>query len=633
MRFRASDASERSERAPASGAGPGASASAPIGESEGRSPSDEFDQARTIARATFDGFLQSDLVPQGMQAPALIWAAAFLVGPALCLPVTYLQKYPFIRRFHPELLEGTLWGDRLLFVLMSAGAMGVVSVVLWETLFPARRDAFVLTPLPVSLPAQMLGRLGGLMILCLAFIVALNAVPSVTLPVATLPFLQMPRAAIAHVVSTAAADLFVFFSVTSLQGLIILSFGRRAATKLSPVVQALAVVGVLLTILFIGVIREATTAAIVRGHAADPLLAWNPAAWFLGLYELIAGTPRSLMTGLAARAVAAALAPAAITVAIYVFGYRRLLKRAVETPSRSTRSWFGRAASAATRLVFVRRPQEQAIVGFMLRAVARSSRHTMLMAIYTGLGLALVVTFMLTEFVRLGPATLTSPLAPWPARSAPPVALLVMPLVVSAALACGVRVLMTIPAEMNARWVFQTASITPRQADAAAHKALLLMVVPPVTLIAALSAGGLWGVGLGAVHAVYCGALAVLLCEILLVRYRGIPLTRPYIPGASRFHMLWAAYLSAFLTYTFSSISLEVALLRAVGPIGVVRAAAVIGGVALALWAWRKYKLREIDAVPFEADLPDDVAFRGFNLSEIHAAQSVASRGASERSL
>ena len=66
---------------------------------------DTRDQARTIARATFDGFLQSDLVPQGMQAPALIWVAAFFVAPALFLPVKALNKYSTIRRFFPERLE------------------------------------------------------------------------------------------------------------------------------------------------------------------------------------------------------------------------------------------------------------------------------------------------------------------------------------------------------------------------------------------------------------------------------------------------------------------------------------------------------------------------------------------------
>ena len=59
------------------------------------------DQVETIARATFSGFLESDLMPAGMQAPALIWAAAFLVAPSLCLPAVYLVKYPFIRKYQP----------------------------------------------------------------------------------------------------------------------------------------------------------------------------------------------------------------------------------------------------------------------------------------------------------------------------------------------------------------------------------------------------------------------------------------------------------------------------------------------------------------------------------------------------
>jgi hypothetical protein len=116
-----------------------------------------------------------------------------------------------------------------------------------------------------------------------------------------------------------------------------------------------------------------------------------------------------------------------------------------------------------------------------------------------------------------------------------------------------------------------------------------------------------------------------------LLTYRGIPLTRPYVPGGSRFHMLWAVYLSAFLTYTFSSIGLELALLHWVGMTGALRAAAVIAGVAVVLWACRKYKLRDVEAVSFEADLPDDETFRGFNLSEIHAAQAVAGQDKSNR--
>jgi hypothetical protein len=439
----------------------------------------------------------------------------------------------------------------------------------------------------------------------------------------------MPRGMVGHFVSTALADAFVFFSVTSLQGIVILAFGRRASARLSPIAQTIAVVAVMLGILFLPAIAGTTTRAIERSGPGDPALAWNPAAWFLGLYELIVGTPRPVMTGLALRGVLAALIPAAITIAIYAFGYKRLLQRAVETPSRSTRSWPGRAASWAVRRVFIRRPQEQAIAAFLLRAIARSGRHSLLMSIYVGVGLALIVTVVTTDLLRFGQDALLSPLAPWPRRGAPPAAILVMPLMVSAALGCGVRILIAIPAEMGARWIFQTSALSPWHADAAAHKALLLIVVPPVMLTAALSAGTLWGAQMGALHAVYCGALAILLCEILLVTYRGIPLTRPYIPGSSRFHMLWIVYISAFMLYTYTSTRLEIDLLRFGGPRVVLRAAAIFCGFALAFWAWRKFKLRALDAVPFEAEVDEAEMFKGFNLSEIHAAQSVAARGRS----
>ena len=156
---------------------------------------------------------------------------------------------------------------------------------------------------------------------------------------------------------------------------------------------------------------------------------------------------------------------------------------------------------------------------------------------------------------------------------------------------------------MPARWIFQTAAITPRQVDAAAHKALLLLVVPLVMATAALTAGPLWGVRVAGLHALYCGALSILLCEVLLIRYRGIPLTRPYVAGGSRFHLLWAVYLSLFLTYT-----------------------AWFCGFALVFWARRKFKLREATEIPFEPDMPDDQMFQGFNLTEMYAAQSVAPR-------
>jgi hypothetical protein len=573
-------------------------------------------QAAIITRATFDGFLESDLMPSGMQAPAIIWAAAFLVAPALLFPVSSIAKYSFIRMFFPQRLEGTLWSDRMLFLLMSAGAVGLVSVVLWDTLFPHRRDAYVLTPMPVSLSVQMLGRLGGLMMLCLVFVVALNAIPAVVFPVVSLGAVtQWPRGILAHLVATASADVFVFFGVTSFQGLVILGLGRRQASRLASLAQALAVLMLLLSLLFSGGIRSLTAAAIVRADPSDPILRFMPSAWFLGLYEYVAGTHRPIMAGLAARGLAAALIPLATTIAIYAFGYKRLLARAVETPSRSTRSIFTTLASKLIRTLWLRRPQEQAIAAFLLRAISRSGRHSMLMSIYVGAGLALMVTFVLPDILRTGAQSFAVPSIPT----------LALPLVLSVALATGFRILITIPADMPARWLFQTASLVPRRVDAAVNKTMLLVVVAPTIAAAALSAGILWGRTAGVQHAAYCGALSTMLCQLMLLRYRGLPLTRPYIPGASRFHMLWALYFSAFFTYTLSSAELERQLMRDFGTEGIVNAVLVFSGIAGALWLRRKFKVRSWDDVPFEAEMPEDQMFQGFNLSEIHAAQAVAS--------
>lgn len=556
-------------------------------------------------------------MPTGMQAPAIIWAAAFLVAPALIMPAQHMVKYPLLRRFHPELVEPTFWSDRLLFLLMSAGAVGLVSVVLWDTLFPARRDAFVLTPMPVSLPVQMLGRLGGLLTLCAVFIVVLNAVPAIGHPVASAAgFAQMPRGIVAHIVAASLSNIFVFFSVTSLQGIVILSLGKRTASRFASLAQACAVLLILLSLLFFGPIRELTRDAFVRGAPDDPVLLFMPTAWFLGLYEFIAGSPRPLMASLAGRAILAALLPMAITIAIYTFGYKRLLARAVETPPRSTRSLLLTLASRFVRTVFVRRPEEQAVCAFVLRAISRSGRHSMLMSIYIGAGLALMVTFVLPDILRQGADALT----------APSVAALALPLVLSVALGVGARILITIPAEMGARWVFQTTSITPRRVDAAVHKALLLLVVPTVMATAALTAGPLWGRVVAMQHATYCGALSIFLCELLLVGYRGIPLTRPYVPGGSRFHMLWAVYLSGFSIYTLTAARLERDLMLYGGTRGVAIAAGVFLALASGLWIWRKLKVRQWTEIPFEAAVPNDQMFQGFNLSEIQAAQAVAAR-------
>jgi hypothetical protein len=89
---------------------------------------------------------------------------------------------------------------------------------------------------------------------------------------------------------------------------------------------------------------------------------------------------------------------------------------------------------------------------------------------------------------------------------------------------------------------------------------------------------------------------------------------------------MWALYLSAFFTYTYSMATLERDLFVFSGAAAVVDAAEVFTGVAIVSWVWRNVMIRREEDVPFEAEAPGDEMFQGFNLSEIHTAQVISTR-------
>ena len=576
----------------------------------------ELRQAVTIARATFGGFLQSDIMPQGLQASAIIWAAAFLAAPTLFLSAQGLAKYALLQRYMPHLVERVLWDDRGLFILLSAGSIGLVCVVTWDTLFPMRRDVFVLGSLPLPTRVQAVGRLGGLFALFVAFAAALNVIAALTFSMASALRIEAAvRGVPAHLAATVAADAFVFFGLTTIQGVLLVCFSRRVAERFAPILQMLTVVAVLLALLFEEVLRSATAAALQRGDIGDPFLRWFPLAWFLGIYELLAGTSRPIMVWLGLRGVFWSVTPLLMTVALYVFAFRRLCARAMETSARSASFPLFRFVSATIRKLLVRHPTEQAVCAFTLRVLARSRRHRMLMAIYVGGALALIATSVLPLILEPDAAAVAGPTA----------GLLAPPLILSAALAVGFRALIAIPVDLPARWVFRTCSLTPLRVGGGLHKAGLLVVVLPVALTAWIPAAALWNTAMAWRHALFCTTLSVLLLELLLMRFSGVPFAKQYIPGSSRFHMLWPFYLTCFLTYTYTAAAGERELLRDGGLSGAV---IFLGSAAIAAASARWWSLWHAPELSFDADIPDAM-FQGFNLSEGVAAHAVATRHAS----
>ena len=66
----------------------------------------------------------------------------------------------------------------LFFITLTMTAIGFVALFIWDGVFPDRRDARILTPLPVPGRVLIGARLLALGALCGVFIIGVNAVPT-----------------------------------------------------------------------------------------------------------------------------------------------------------------------------------------------------------------------------------------------------------------------------------------------------------------------------------------------------------------------------------------------------------------------------------------------------------------------
>ena len=131
-----------------------------------------------LARTFFTRFFESDLLPPGMpQAQFTIWVMAGFAAPGLLLPSRAAENYLALSN-RPEALTQLIVVHRLLFVTLTMIALGFVALVVWEGVFPDRRDARVIGVLPLRGSTLVIGRLAALGALAAIFLIGMNAVPT-----------------------------------------------------------------------------------------------------------------------------------------------------------------------------------------------------------------------------------------------------------------------------------------------------------------------------------------------------------------------------------------------------------------------------------------------------------------------
>jgi hypothetical protein len=556
------------------------------------------DQVRTLARATFSGFFESELMLQGLpQVRLVIFVAVLVMMPAIQLPLHVWGSYARAAFLAPESLPFLMWPHKLLFVTFAMVATALVSLVIWDNVFPDRRDAFVIGHLPIRSSTMVLARLLALAALMLLIALGSSLPSAFTYGVVAGGYSRggILRTVAGHFLATLGASVFAFLLLLSAQGVLLNILSGRWVQRLMIVLQFALVVASLEALLFMAPVTRAVERAARQGELAA-WAGWAPPVWFLGLYEAAVGGTWPI-PGSAARAAAALIVLVPLAFGLYALTYARLMRRAVEAentertaaagPSTIVASWLPRLAT--------RDSIAEAVARFTLVTLARSRRHRMLLTIFAGVGTTVATTGVLLPLTRGG-----AHFDPWAADQS----LLSFGIVLVFFIVVGLRFLFALPVEPAASWIFRLADgEDARRHVRGARAALVIAGVLPVVLLLLPLHVLLWGPLTALAHFAFAMAAGMLLAEAVLIGFRKVPFTCPYSPPIGHVRLLWPVGLVAFTTFSYTVAALEAAALRA--PALYAGTMVVLVGATFATARWRESLIQEPPALIFEEEEED----------------------------
>src|SRR5437762_2094155 len=237
----------------------------------------------------------------------------------------YFSGLPVPGPYREAVRADELW---LLTLMMSA--IGLLTAIKWQALFPGLVDYRALGGLPLKARQIFLAKLQALLLVASAAAVTLNFLPGLIFPLVSSSRWQINPSLGAHLrvhaVVFAAACSGVFFALVALQGILLNVLRPRAFGRVTGYLQGGLVALMLILLVLSFSIQPQTSGALAR-----PALArWLPPVWFLGLYQNMLGDPDPAMKALANRALAALAAVVALALLTYLVSYRRHRELLVE---------------------------------------------------------------------------------------------------------------------------------------------------------------------------------------------------------------------------------------------------------------------------------------------------------------
>ena len=488
-------------------------------------------RSRLLVRHFLGQFVENDFSPDADRHQVLALAAAGLI--TVPLFVTVFMGWTYLMRplQAPGWTEITAAGDQITFCATSMLVSAIIATLEWDALSLGARDSLILGVLPVSHHEIVWAKAAALATFLAAFVIALNALPTVLHPafmaanLSLNPLMLLPLMA-AHGISTTMAGAFGFSSVVALREVLYLCLGRRRFWPVASLVRSGLLFLLLVLVALVPVRLVGRPELLLQpGHGAALL---RPVTWFAAAHTAIGGRvleqlpqpdmPAWLaneegrfrteyrnalphLTALAFRGTGALVLLLTVSSATYLWNARRLHVLADQNGVGVFRAFAvsDRLASALTR-----RPAKRAGLLFLFRTVVGNPVHRLYLITSTALGVAL--------WIAIGPhASAVSPVSA--AGETLTFALASQTLLLIAVIA-GFRAAARTAADAHAGWLFRIAD-EGNLAEFGKGVRLGVMTATIVTVLLLLPIhAAAWGMSAASKHAINGAAIGWLFVEV-----------------------------------------------------------------------------------------------------------------------
>jgi len=508
-------------------------------------------QFKLLVRHLLDRFFNNDMVSVGGDAVPLIMTVAYTI--ALPTVVMAIFAYPFYHAFPPRPHVPPFWfqvSDHYFFVMYSFVAMGAVTIFDWDLLFPNLLDIFILSVLPISNRRLLLARMSAVLIFLTLFLVGTGSLGIIFFPAIT----ELPgtRLFAAHFVAIASSGVFAAALVLALQGVLINILGARLFRMVSTLIQTISMT-ILLIVLSLYPLVTRTLKLLIGSNS--PAVRYFPPFWFLGIYECILAGPSKLpaFASLARTGYWATLIVVLLAFITYPLAHRRRTRQAIEgTVAQDTRSRFTQLLSRPMHATLLRTPSRRAVYHFIGQTILRTQRHRIYLAMYAGLGIALITAFAVVFNVEPNHVVVT--FSPYGLRLAVPA--------VAFWTVAGLRTALASPADPGGSWVFRLINGRPGSDHLTAIRiwALtwsLIITMGTVAVLHLIASSQMRGAKETSAQVLVAAGLCILLTDVFFLKVSVIPFTEARVPLNTDLAFVLLRYIVVFPTLVFTTANIE----------------------------------------------------------------------------